>query len=280
MKWGLEDVSVHFGRTAALDGVTIPADAAGITVVIGGDGGGKSTALGALVGLVQQDAGTVHRPPKQDVGYVPATAGLYADLTVEENCDFAANAYGLGRSERDRRKDDFLGQVGLGDARRRLGGQLSGGMQRKLAVVMALLHSPELLVLDEPTTGVDPVSRSDLWRLITGAAARGTAVVVATTYVNEAARASYAVLLEGGRVLAGGSPDAILRGVGGSLGSVSGGARPTSQSWRRGVGWRVWAPEGVLPSGAKPVQADFEDAVVVAELAAELGAKLGAEPGR
>jgi len=144
-------------------------------------------------------------------------------------------------------------------------------MQRKLAVGLALLHSPELLVLDEPTTGVDPVSRAELWRMISGAAAGGAAVAVTTTYVNAAARAASVVLLEAGHVLASGSPEDILRGVPGTLGTARAAERPSPLSWRRGASWRVWAPAGGLPDGVQPVQPDFDDAVVVAALASEAG---------
>jgi ABC-2 type transport system ATP-binding protein len=144
-------------------------------------------------------------------------------------------------------------------------------MQRKLAVGLALLHSPELLVLDEPTTGVDPVSRADLWRLISATAVDGAAVVVTTTYVNEAARAACVVLLEAGKVLAAGAPEDILHGVPGAIGIAHGADRPTPLSWRRGASWRVWAPTGRLPDGARPVPPDFEDAVIVAALAGEPG---------
>jgi ABC-2 type transport system ATP-binding protein len=273
MTWGLEAVRVSFGQRVALDGVTLPVHPSRVTVVVGGDGAGKSTCLKALVGLVQGQAGTVRRPAKERIGYVPATAGLYADLTVQENLDFSADAYRLPAGIRGPGEDEILQRTGLSGARHRLGGQLSGGMQRKLAVGLALLHSPELLVLDEPTTGVDPVSRAELWRLISGAAARGTAVAVATTYVNEAARAASVVLLEAGKVLASGSPDSILRGVPGAVGSTrpgkDGAGRPSALSWRRGVSWRVWAPSGELPPGVEPASPDFDDAVVVAELAGE-----------
>jgi ABC-2 type transport system ATP-binding protein len=271
MSWGLDDVRVTRGRNLALAGVTVPVDPSRITVVIGGDGAGKSTCLQVLVGVLRPESGLVLRPAKDRIGYVPATAGLYADLTVGENIDFTADAYRMPGSERDRKATEILDWIGLASARRRLGGQLSGGMQRKLAVGLALLHSPELLVLDEPTTGVDPVSRAELWRLISRAAAAGTAVAVATTYVNEAARAGSVVLLEAGTVLASGSPDDILCRVPGVLGSAPGAVRPTLQSWRRGASWRVWAASGALPEGAQPVQPDFEDAVVVAELASEPG---------
>jgi ABC-2 type transport system ATP-binding protein len=271
VSWGLQDVRVTRGRNIALAGVTVPADRYRVTVVVGGDGAGKSTCLQVLVGLLEPDGGVVCRPVKERIGYVPASAGLYADLTVQENLDFSADAYRLSARERSQKAGQLLERTGLGHARHRLGGQLSGGMQRKLAVGLALLHSPELLVLDEPTTGVDPVSRAELWRLISRAAADGAAVIVTTTYVNEAARAGTVVLLEAGNVLASGSPDDILRAVPGTVGACGGTSRPSPSSWRRGASWRVWAPTGELPDGVQPVRPDFDDAVVIAALAGELG---------
>ena len=277
MRWGLREVTVTRGHTNALADVTVPVDPSGVTVVVGGDGAGKSTCLQVLVGLLQPTKGTVLCPPKEGIGYVPATAGLYADLTVQENLDFAATAYRLAARDYRQRAGELLEQTGLGPARRRLGGQLSGGMQRKLAVAMSLLHAPALLVLDEPTTGVDPVSRAELWRLISGAAADGTAVAVSTTYVNEAARAALVVLLEAGRTAASGTPAQILDGFPGQLGMMDGDGRPAPLSWRRGVTWRVWAPDGALPAGARPTAPDFEDAVVAAALA---GQQSGQRSGR
>jgi ABC-2 type transport system ATP-binding protein len=271
MRWGLEDVRVSRGRNLALAGVTVPADPSRVTVVVGGDGAGKSTCLQALVGLLEPDEGAVYRPAKERIGYVPATSGLYADLTVQENLGFSADVYRLSGGERSRKAEEILDRTGLAGVRRRLGGQLSGGMQRKLAVGLALLHSPGLLVLDEPTTGVDPVSRMELWRLIGRAAAEGTAVVVTTTYVNEAARAATVVLLEAGKVLASGAPEDILAAVPGAVGRATGSDRPSPLSWRRGASWRVWAPAGRLPDGVRQVQPDFDDAVVIAALAAEAG---------
>lgn len=269
MSWGLEDVRVTRGGTLALDGVTVPAVAGRITVVVGGDGAGKSTCLRVLSGHVKPGAGSVRRPPKERIGYVPATTGIYADLTVGENVDFTADAYRLSGTARADRAALLLQRTGLAGARDRLGGRLSGGMQRKLAVALALLHSPGLLVIDEPTTGVDPVSRTELWRLIAGAAAEGAAVVVSTTYVNEAARAARVVLLDVGKEIASGSPADILRDVPGALGTMPGKDRPAGAAWRRGARWRVWSPDGTLPAGARPVAPDLEDAVVVASLAEE-----------
>ena len=271
MTWGLDDVQVIRGRKAVLDAVTVPVEPSRITVVVGGDGAGKSTCLRVLAGLLQPGKGAVRRPAKERIGYVPATAGLYADLTVQENLTFTADAYRLSGSERNRKASQILEQTGLGSARGRLCGQLSGGMQRKLAVGLALLHSPELLILDEPTTGVDPVSRADLWRLISRAAVEGAATAVSTTYVNEAARATSVVLLETGKVLASGTPEDILDAIPGAVGTQPGADRPNPLSWRRGTGWRVWAPDGRLPDGVQQIVPDFEDAVVVAALASEPG---------
>jgi ABC-type multidrug transport system ATPase subunit len=281
-RWGLQDVRLTRGRTVALDGVTLPADPGQISAVVGGDGAGKTSCLQVLAGLAEPDSGAVRRPARERIGYVPATSGLYADLTVAENMDFTARAYRIAGGERAPRAGELLSLTGLAQVRDRLGGHLSGGMQRKLALAMALLHAPELLILDEPTTGVDPVSRADLWRLITRTAAGGTAVAVATTYVNEAARAAHVVLLEAGRAVASGSPGDILRSVPGALGVMGGDARPAPLSWRRGASWRVWAPSGTLPDGAAPVEPDFQDAVVAATLAgdqARAGSRAGLADG-
>jgi ABC-2 type transport system ATP-binding protein len=269
MRWGLQDVHLTRGPNVALASVTVPVDPGRLTVVVGGDGAGKTSCLEVIAGLAEPGSGAVYRPGRERIGYVPATAGLYADLTVQENLDFIARAYRLSAGERDRKADELLQVTGLGGARHRLGGQLSGGMRRKLAVSMALLHAPELLILDEPTTGVDPVSRVELWRLISRSVADGTAVAVATTYVNEASRGARVVLLEAGAVVASGSPEEILNSVPGALGTVRAPARPTALSWRRGASWRVWEPTGTLPAGVRPVRPDFQDAVVAATLARE-----------
>jgi ABC-2 type transport system ATP-binding protein len=269
MTWGVEDASVVFGTRTALDNVTLRAAPSTVSIVVGGDGAGKSTLLRALVGLVRLSSGIGQRPAKKEIGYIPATAGLYVDLTVDENVAFFAAAYGLRAPELAKRSAALLERIGLAGARGRLVGQLSGGMQRKLAVGLALLHRPAMLVLDEPTTGVDPVSRAELWRLIAGAAAEGSAIVVATTYVDEAHRASAVVLLEQGRSIASGSPSEILAAVPGALGVVASREQPQGLSWRWGTTWRVWAPARELPAGATPLQPDFEDAVMIAALADE-----------
>ena len=269
MTWGLERATVTFGTKTAVDAVTLSVAPSSGTVVVGGDGAGKSTLLKALVGLVSLSGGRARRPGKRAIGYIPATAGLYVDLTVEENLAFVARAYGVSGADYRSRSDELLERIGLKEARDRLGGQLSGGMQRKLAVSMALLHQPELLVLDEPTTGVDPVSRAELWRLIAGAAAEGTGVVVATTYVDEANRGSTVLLMDQGRAIATGSPSDIIAAIPGSVGVVRESERPLGQSWRWGTSWRVWAPTSALPDNAESASPTFDDAVMIAALVNE-----------
>jgi len=207
--WGVEDLTVRFGRRTALDGVSVDVRPGAVTVVVGGDGSGKTTLLRALAGAVRPQSGRVRRPPRRDVGYISGSAGVYGDLTVDENIAFAGAAYGLAGGERERRAARLLAQTNISEARGRLAGQLSGGMRQKLAFALAMLHEPKLLILDEPTTGVDPVSRSELWRLIAGAAAGGAAVLVATTYLDEAERAAKVLVLDDGRAVAAGPPEAV-----------------------------------------------------------------------
>jgi ABC-2 type transport system ATP-binding protein len=196
--WGVRDLTVRYGTHTALDRVTLDVPAGAVAAVIGGDGAGKTTLLRALAGVVPASSGSVCRPDRRRIGYVAGAAGVYGDLSVDENVEFVAGAYGLTTREREERSAELLDRTGLTGTGTRLAGRLSGGMRQKLAFALAMLHEPDLLVLDEPTTGVDPVSRADLWRLIAGAAAAGAAVVVTTTYLDEAQRAASVVLLEDG----------------------------------------------------------------------------------
>ena len=196
--WGARDLTVRYGTHTALDRVTLDVPAGAVAAVIGGDGAGKTTLLRALAGVVPASSGSVCRPDRRRIGYVAGAAGVYGDLSVDENVEFVAGAYGLTAREREERSAELLARTGLTGTGTRLAGRLSGGMRQKLAFALAMLHEPDLLVLDEPTTGVDPVSRADLWRLIAGAAAAGAAVVVTTTYLDEAQRAASVVLLEDG----------------------------------------------------------------------------------
>ena len=199
--WGVRDLTVRYGERTALDAVTLEVPAGSVTAVVGGDGAGKTTLLRALAGVVRPAAGSVRRPDRRRVGDVAGASGVYDDLSVDENVAFVADAYGMTAGERNARIATLLAETGLTGTGGRLAGRLSGGMRQKLAFALAMLHAPDLLVLDEPTTGVDPVSRADLWRLIAATAARGAAVLVSTTYLDEARRAANVVLLEDGRAV-------------------------------------------------------------------------------
>lgn len=269
--WGTEAVSVSFGERRALDQVSVDVPPAQVTAVVGGDGAGKTTLLRCVAGGLAVTAGLVRRPSAQHIGYLPPSAGVYDDLSVAENLAFRSAVFGLTDAAAGRRVGEYLERTGLAAARDRLAGQLSGGMRRKLGVVAAMLPEPELLVLDEPTTGVDPVSRADLWWLIARAAAGGAAVLMSTTYLDEAARAAHVLVLDAGRTLASGTPAEIVRSVPGTIAVVS--ARPDDpgerrRAWRRAGTWRVWHPPG-FPA-PEPVPPDLQDAVCVAALRAEL----------
>ena len=276
-EWGAAAVSVSFGALRALDQVTVGAPPGQVTAVVGGDGAGKTTLLRCVAGALAVAGGAVRRPGARRIGYLPPGSGVYDDLTVAENLQFRSAVYGMADAAAGREVGEYLERTGLAAARDRLARQLSGGMRRKLGVIAAMLPGPELLVLDEPTTGVDPVSRADLWWLITRAVAGGAAVLMSTTYLDEAARAAHVLVLDAGRTLAAGTPAEIVASVPGTITVVSGppaDADERRRAWRRAGTWRVWQPASVPAAGL--VTPDLQDAVCVAALGAELRAELRA----
>ncbi|MBN1320453.1 MAG: ABC transporter ATP-binding protein [Thermoleophilia bacterium] len=197
----LRGVGVRFGRKEALREVDLDVEDGAFVAVIGPDGAGKSTLLRVLAGLRQPTEGQVARVlPKAAVGFSGAEFDLYGDLTVMENLRFFASVRGLRNEEFRRAADRILEMVGLAEATDRLAANLSGGMKKKLGLAAALIYEPRLLVLDEPTIGVDPTSRRELWGIVAEACAAGTTVVFATTYLDEAERARRVVLLTAGQV--------------------------------------------------------------------------------
>jgi ABC-2 type transport system ATP-binding protein len=273
MTWGVRGLTVRLGPRVALDDVTLDVPDRAVTAVVGGDGAGKTTLLRSLVGTVHPSAGEVSRPPPDQLGYVSAGSGLYLDLSVVENLGFAASAYGIAGDEVRERIDDLLVRTELTDARDRLAGRLSGGMRQKLAFAMAVLHRPALLVLDEPTTGLDPVSRVEAWQHLADAAAGGAAVLLATNYMDEAERATGVLVLDRGRALVSGSPEDILAAIPGTV--VEAAARPEGvTAWRAGEAWRSWLSDSAGGDGPTapdetPVPGDrlgLRDAVIVAAL--------------
>ena len=276
--WGTEDVCVRFGDTLALDSVSFRAEPGRVSAAVGGDGAGRTTLLRCLAGALAPDSGRVRRPGRMATGYMSAGSGVYPDLSVTENLAFRATAYRVPPQQARERSAELLARAGLDRVGDRLAGQLSGGMRQKLGVITAMLHHPDLLVLDEPTTGVDPVSRSDLWWLIARAAAGGAAVVLATSYLDEAERAQDVLVLDTGAVLASGTAEQIVAAMPGTLTMTS--ERPAGEAgrraWRREGRWRVWDPTGldtertVAPDPRDVVEPDLQDAVTVAILAREL----------
>lgn len=267
MAWGTNKVTVTFGNTTALREVTLDAIPGQVTAVVGGDGAGKTTLLRTLVGRIRPQSGQVSAPASTDCGFMPTGAsGVWQELTVDENIDFVAAAHHLTGRELARRRAELLTAAGLEKATDRLAGALSGGMRQKLAFCLAILHQPRLLILDEPSTGVDPVSRVDLWRLISRAAAGGAAVVMSTTYLDEAERSSTCIVLNRGKALASGTPQTILTHVPGTVTTGTAPSGPPELSWRRGRQTRSWHAGPARP-GEQPILADMEDTVIALALA-------------
>lgn len=256
-----DNLTVRFGDVLALDDVSIEALPGQVTVVVGGDGAGKTTLLKAVVGLVPHE-GSVHRADAHEIGFMPAGAGSWSDLSVAENVRFVGEAYGLTGDDLEQRATTVLRAAGLNGVRERLAGHLSGGMRTKLGFCLAMLHTPRLLVLDEPSTGVDPVSRVELWRLISKAAADGTAVLMSTTYIDEAERAGSVTVLQAGRVLLSGTADEIIDSCPGVVVSTDRPERP-DWAWRSGDGYREWFPDSQT---REHVTLTLEDVCIVASL--------------
>lgn len=258
MVWSARDISARYGDTIALRDVSLQIEPGRVHAVIGGDGAGKSTFLKVLARLDVGQTGSVDLPHADRIAFVPSTGGIFGDLTVNENLEFVAEAYRL--SNWQPRASELLDRAAISEFGARLSGQMSGGQRRKLAGCMALLPSPDLLVLDEVTTGVDPVSRMELWRLMTGAAAAGAAVVVSTTYLDEAERMESVLLLHEGQVLGSGSPASIIDSIPGVV-SDTDSPIDRSRAWRNGRRWRQWSP-----IGDRSHETTLEDAAIVLEL--------------
>ncbi len=197
----LRGVTTRFGRTVALDAVDFSVSAGDTVAVLGPDGAGKSTLLRVMAGLVRPASGTVRsRVDRAALGYAGSTFDLYGDLTVAENLEFFGRLRGMDRRRLEARKTAMLALTGLRDARDRLAWRLSGGMKKGLSLACALVHEPVLLLLDEPTVGVDPVSKHYLWDIVMQVVAEGTATVFTSCYLEEAVYASRLAAMGGGRL--------------------------------------------------------------------------------
>ncbi len=209
-----------FAGEEALKGIDLYCPQGSLFGLIGADGAGKTTLISILATLRDTDAGEVSvlgKDPRRDfadlrqrIGYMPQRFSLYADLTVHENLDFFATLFGLSKAQRQERMDKLLRFANLTEFRARRAGALSGGMKQKLALSCILLHEPELLLLDEPTVGVDPVARRDFWHLLRALRDQGRTIIVSTPYMDEAELCSSLALLHQGRLLALGHPQDLM----------------------------------------------------------------------
>ena len=239
-----------YGSTHAVEDVSLRVDAGEIYGLIGPDGAGKTTTIRLLCGALQPDltkeAGeTVIQiagldmlkqtdPARAMLGYLPQRFSMYEDLTVLENLRFFAEVRGLTESSWKPRCIQILEFVGLAEFINRRAGQLSGGMRQKLGLAVALVHSPKVLLLDEPTTGVDPVTRQDFWQLIIRLVAEeGVAVLVSTPYMDEAGRCARVGFMRLGKILLEGNPDELRKRLNGRIFEVHGAPLPTLRELAR-----------------------------------------------
>ncbi|MEP7288208.1 MAG: ABC transporter ATP-binding protein [Chloroflexota bacterium] len=269
----LDHVSRRFGHKLALDNVSLQIGQGDLFGVIGPDGSGKTTLLRLIAAVLdpttadrlswrEQVLEKVHPPVghiivsgcdtvtqpetiKAHLGYMPQHFGLYDDLSVDENLTFTATVFGINGAVRRNRIAELLAFTGLEGFRSRRARLLSGGMKKKLALACAILHRPPLLLLDEPTTGVDPVTRRDFWELLSKLHAEGITIVVSTPYMDEAERCNRLVLLFQGRILTAGSPSEIKASVPGQVLSVQGtDFRAAAQALKSVEGIRDMQPYG------------------------------------
>jgi ABC-2 type transport system ATP-binding protein len=213
-------LTMRFGRVVALEGVDLEIARGELFALIGPDGAGKSTFFRLVAGLLKPTAGTVSTLGVKTFGLVPQRFSLYEDLSIDENLVLRARLYSVPDVVAKPRAADLLARVGLDRFRARLAGALSGGMKQKLSLVAALLAQPELLLLDEPTTGVDPVSRREFWLLLNRLHHEGLTIVVSTPYMDEAEYASRIGFLDAGRLVSLGTRTAILASYSRALAEV------------------------------------------------------------
>lgn len=215
------------GSLAAVDGISLTIERGEAYGLVGPDGAGKTTAMRLMVGVLSLEKGQVRiaghdllhsaEQARSAIGYLPQRFSLYGDLTVYENLAFFGAVRGIDRKILPGRAGELLGFVGLAGFEDRLASQLSGGMKQKLGLACALIHRPPLLLLDEPTGGVDPVTRQDFWQLIIRLLAEGSGVLVSTPYMDEAVRCSRLGFMVAGRLLRTGSPRELVAPLAGRI---------------------------------------------------------------
>jgi len=226
-----EGLTKRFAALAAVDGLSFAVNRGEIFGLVGPDGAGKTTAMRMLAGVMRPDGGSIvvdgvdvvsdPEAGKQHLSYMPQRFGLYEDLTVDENIRFYADLFEVPNSVRQERANRLLAASGMSQFRKRLAGQLSGGMKQKWGLTCALVHTPQILLLDEPTTGVDPVSRRDFWSILYDLREEGVTILITTAYLDEAERCNRLALLHNGRVLYCDTPAALKQRMPGTVVAIS-----------------------------------------------------------
>jgi len=215
----IDDVSKHFGKVEAVSHVTLQVFQGTVFGFIGSDGAGKSTLLRMIATMIKPSSGKIivdgidvatrRAEVKPIIGYMPQRFGLYQDLTVGENLDFFMDIFGIFGSERKKRRDRYLGFSNLLPFMSRLAGDLSGGMKQKLGLACVLVHQPKVLILDEPTNGVDPVSRQEFWDILLGMRKEGMSILISTAYLDEGEKCDQLALMHRSKVLHSNTPAQI-----------------------------------------------------------------------
>ena len=223
----LDELTRRFGDLTAVAALSFEVQPGELFGIVGPDGAGKTTLLRMLAGVLPPSAGDAHvlglpvgREPervKHEIAYMAQRFGLYEDLTVRENILFYADLYRVPKRERPQRLERLYAFSRLGEFEERLAGKLSGGMKQKLSLCCCLIHHPRVLLLDEPTFGVDPISRRDLWLILHEMVAEGVTVLVSTSYMDEAERCDRVAMLHEGRLLALDTPDRLRASLGGIM---------------------------------------------------------------
>jgi drug efflux transport system ATP-binding protein len=222
-----ENLVKSFGDFQAVNGLNLQVHAGEMVGLVGPDGAGKTTAIRLMCGVLQSTSGIVRvagyevpgqvEKAREQIGYLAQRFGLYGDLSVKENIEFFGEVFDLPEKELKQRSAELLNFAGLGDFIDRPAAALSGGMQKKLGLASALIHRPKVLLLDEPTGGVDPVARQEFWHLLIALLRAGSAVLVSTPYMDEAMRFNRVIFMNDGRVLTQGEPRELMKRLAGRI---------------------------------------------------------------
>jgi ABC-2 type transport system ATP-binding protein len=223
----VDELTMQFPGVVAVDHLTFDVRPGEIFGLVGPDGAGKTTTMRMLAGVLTPTSGRaavagfdVMRDPeavKHHISYMSQRFGLYEDLTVNENIRFYAAVFAVSRADRERRASTLLEAAGMSPFRKRLAGKLSGGMKQKLGLICALIHTPQVILLDEPTNGVDPVSRRDFWRILYSLLGENVAILISTSYLDEAERCHRVALLHQGRLLYSDTPTELKKNLSGDV---------------------------------------------------------------